>query len=53
LLYGLEQDFDWETTGRLASLMGSIKIANQGPQNHEPSSQEIKDLFQAAFQYAF
>ena len=53
LLYGLEQDFDWETTGRLASLMGSIKIASQGPQNHEPDAQEIKDLFQSAFKYAF
>ena len=53
LLYGLEQGLDWETTGRLASLMGSIKIASQGPQNHEPDTQEIKDLFQAAFKYAF
>ncbi|MFC7518150.1 carbohydrate kinase family protein, partial [Herbaspirillum sp. GCM10030257] len=26
LMYGLTNDMDWETTGRLASLMGSIKI---------------------------
>jgi adenosine kinase len=31
LLYGIENGLDWATTGRLASLMGSIKIAHQGP----------------------
>lgn len=34
LLYGLMNDFDWETTGRIASLMGAIKIENNGTQNH-------------------
>ena len=29
LLYGIAQGFDWPTTGRLASLMGSIKISFQ------------------------
>ncbi len=32
LLYGIEQGWDWATTGRLASLMGALKIAGQGPQ---------------------
>jgi adenosine kinase len=49
LLYGLEKGLDWETTGRLASLMGSIKIAHQGPQNHQPTRTEISDRFNAAF----
>ena len=53
LLYGLEQGFDWETTGRLASLMGSIKIASQGPQNHQPSQDEIKAQFKQAFGYSY
>lgn len=53
LLYGLEQGFDWETTGRLASLMGSIKIASQGPQNHQPSQEEIQSQFKKAFNYSF
>jgi len=53
LLYGLEQGFDWETTGRLASLMGSIKIASQGPQNHQPSVAEIQSQFKKAFNYNF
>lgn len=53
LLFGLEQNFDWETTGRLASLMGSIKIASQGPQNHQPSQEEIKAHFKKAFAYSY
>lgn len=53
LLYGLTNDMDWETTGRLASLMGSIKIAHQGGQNHAPSRAEIEERFQKAFGYRF
>jgi adenosine kinase len=53
LLFGLEQGFDWETTGRLASLMGSIKITSQGPQNHEPSLAEIQAQFKQAFAYSY
>ncbi|MDE3022559.1 MAG: carbohydrate kinase family protein [Pseudomonadota bacterium] len=53
LLYGIEQDLDWETTGRLASLMGSIKIASRGGQNHVVSRQEIIDLYNDAFGYTF
>ncbi|HEX5863709.1 MAG TPA: carbohydrate kinase family protein [Casimicrobiaceae bacterium] len=34
LLYGIGQGWDWERTGRLASLLGSIKIASRGGQNH-------------------
>ncbi|TAN02618.1 MAG: carbohydrate kinase family protein [Rhodanobacteraceae bacterium] len=34
LLHGLLQGFDWPTTGRIASLMGALKIAEPGTQNH-------------------
>jgi adenosine kinase len=34
LIHGLLRGLDWETTGRLASLLGSIKIESRGPQNH-------------------
>ncbi|TFW05235.1 carbohydrate kinase family protein [Oxalobacteraceae bacterium OM1] len=53
LLYGLTEGMDWDTTGRLASLMGSIKIAHQGGQNHAPSRAEIEERFQTAFGYRF
>jgi adenosine kinase len=53
MLHGLTEGYDWETTGRLASLMGSIKIASQGPQNHAPSKAEIEERFHKAFGYRF
>lgn len=49
LLYGIAQGFDWLTTGRLASVMGSIKIAQRGGQNHQPTREEIAARFERAF----
>ncbi len=51
LLYGLVNDMDWETTGRIASLMGSIKISCNGTQNHSFTLDEFKARFKAAFGY--
>jgi adenosine kinase len=51
ILYGLTNGMDWATTGRLSSLLGAIKIAHQGAQNHAPSRIEIEDRFQKAFGY--
>ncbi|KAF0205200.1 MAG: adenosine [Gallionellaceae bacterium] len=52
LLYGIERGWDWETTGRLASLMGSLKIASRGGQNHRHSLAEIAELFKKNFGFA-
>jgi adenosine kinase len=49
LLYGLLHKLDWETTGRIASLMGSIKIEHQGPQNHKFTLEQFKKRYKAAF----
>jgi adenosine kinase len=49
LLYGIGKGLDWETTGRLASLMGSIKIAHRGGQNHSVARDEIAGRFREAF----
>jgi len=49
LLYGIAEGFDWEKTGRLASLMGSIKIGARGGQNHAASREEIEDQFRRNF----
>lgn len=51
LLYGIVNDMDWETTGRLASLMGAIKIESRGGQNHAPSRMEIETRFAESFGY--
>jgi adenosine kinase len=53
LLYGIANGFDWPTTGRLASLLGSIKIAYQGGQNHVFTAAEIADRFEKEFGYRF
>ena len=49
LLYGMAQGMDWPTTGRLASLMGSLKIAERGAQNHVHTREEIGQRFFEAF----
>ena len=53
LLYGLMNDMDWETTGRIASLMGSIKIEAHGTQNHSFTRDEFEDRFVDSFGYRF
>lgn len=49
LLYGIENGWGWETTGRLASLMGSLKIANRGGQNHSYTRAELMGLYKQHF----
>lgn len=49
LLYGLLNELDWETTGRIASLMGSIKIEQNGTQNHSFTRDEFESKYKAAF----
>lgn len=53
MLYGLTNGLDWATTGRIASLMGSIKIAHLGPQTHAPTRNEIETRFEQAFGFRF
>ncbi|MCY4364471.1 MAG: carbohydrate kinase family protein [Gammaproteobacteria bacterium] len=53
LLYGLMHGMDWETTGRIASLMGKIKIEVRGTQNHRFTEQEFAELFNQHFGYSF
>jgi adenosine kinase len=53
LLYGLMNDMDWETTGRLAALMGAIKIEEHGTQNHFMAPEAIAERFKENFGYAF
>ncbi len=52
LLHGIQQGWDWDTTGRLASLMGALKIASRGGQNHRPTRDELAALFHKHFGYA-
>jgi adenosine kinase len=49
LLYGIANGFDWLRTGRLAAVMGAIKIAHRGGQSHQPSREEIGERYRRAF----
>jgi adenosine kinase len=52
LLLGLAHGWDWPSIGRLGSVMGAIKIAQRGAQNHTPSRADIEAQFRRAFGYS-
>ena len=49
LLYGISHGKDWQTTGRIASLLGAIKIENHGTQNHHFTMDEFAARYEANF----
>jgi adenosine kinase len=51
LLYGIGNGLDWEVTGRLAAVMGSLKIEHSGGQNHAHDRAAIAQRFNEAFGY--
>ena len=53
LIYGLQNNLDLVTACRIGSVMGALKVAVQGPQNHKPGMDEILDTFKGAFGYSF
>ena len=53
LLYGIVNGIDWQLTGRLASLIGALKIAKRGAQNHHFTRAEIETRFKDEFGTAF
>ena len=53
LIFGLMQAMDLQTSCRIASLMGALKIAHHGTQNHQFTMTEFADKFEQAFSYRF
>ena len=49
IIHGLLQGYEWETTGRIASLLGSIKIEARGTQNHSFTREQFEQRYHAAF----
>ena len=49
LLYGLMHAMDWEITGRIAALMGAIKIEHHGTQNHSFDADEFRQRYRESF----
>lgn len=53
LIHGLLNDLDLVTCCRIGSVLGAIKVARKGPQNHRPSFDEIQQRFVDAYGYRF
>ena len=53
LLYGLAEELDWATTGRIASLLGAIKVETAGTQNHTFTLNEFKERYRENFRHGF
>jgi adenosine kinase len=51
LLYGLLNDWEWQDTGRLAAILGALKIASLGTQNHRFDGDFIAAQFEQHFGY--
>jgi adenosine kinase len=51
LLWGIANGLDWETTGRVASLMGAVKIERPGTQNHRIAPEAFRARFKKEFRY--
>ena len=49
LLYGIMNSLDWPTTGKLASVMGALKIAQRGAQNHGMPHDELAQQIKTEF----
>jgi adenosine kinase len=49
ILYGMSHGWDWEKTGGLASVMGSLKIASRGGQNHAVNQETVGALYFKTF----
>lgn len=49
LIYGLARGLNWETTGRVAALMGAYCIERSGTQNHRFSMDEFRARYKKAF----
>ncbi len=49
ILYGMSRGWDWERTGGLASVMGSLKISSRGGQNHTVNQETVGALYFETF----
>lgn len=49
LLFGLMNNMEWETTARIAALMGAIKIEHHGTQNYSFTKEEFEARFKQEF----
>ena len=53
LLYGLLKGMDWDTAGRIGSLLGACNIERPGTQNHRCTLDDFRARFRKEFRYDF
>jgi len=53
VIFGLLENYDWETIGAIASLMGAIKVESGGTQNHHFQMEAFRQRFWDNFGYHF
>ena len=53
LLFAIAKGLDWPTAGRIASLMGALKIERPGTQNHHFTPEGFRARFKKEFRYDF
>ena len=51
LIFGIMQGRDWPTVGRMASLMGALKVEHPGTQNQHFTHEEFVAQFEDQFGY--
>jgi adenosine kinase len=49
LLHGLLHELDYETTGRIAAVMGALKIESRGTQNHSATPEQLERRLAESF----
>jgi adenosine kinase len=49
LLHGFLHDLDYETTGRVAAIMGALKIESRGTQNHRATLEQLEQRLAESF----
>ncbi len=52
ILYGIAHGWDWPSTGKLGAILGALKIAQRGAQNHTTSREDVEMRFRKAFGYS-
>jgi adenosine kinase len=49
LLHGLMHNLDYETSGRIAAVMGALKIESRGTQNHHATAEQLERRLAESF----
>ena len=52
LLFGIANQMSWEDIGRLSSILGAIKVAHRGAQNHSFSREDIENIYTKHFGFS-